>query len=62
MTLKKLTVIAVAASVMICTSVFVGIHLNTNNEMEFAIGEQQYTINGSTKTFDESVKNLPVID
>ncbi len=62
MTLKKLTVIAVAASVMICTSVFVGIHLNTNNEMEFAIGEQQYTINGSTKTFDESVKNLPIID
>lgn len=62
MTLKKLTVIAVAASVMICTSVYVGIQLSTDNEMEFSIGEEQYTVNGSTKTFDESVKNLPVID
>lgn len=62
MTLKKLTVIAVAAGVMICTSVYVGIYLSTNNEMEFAIGEQNYTVNGSTKTFDESAKNLPVID
>ncbi|MCI8629105.1 MAG: hypothetical protein HFE57_06315 [Firmicutes bacterium] len=62
MTLKKLTVIAVAASVMICTSVYVGMHLNTDNEMEFSIGKEEYTINGSTKIFDESMKNLPVID
>jgi len=62
MTLKKLTVIAVAAGVMICSSVYVGMYLNTNDEMEFAIGKEEYTINGSTKIFDESMKNLPVID
>lgn len=62
MTLKKLTVIAVAAGVMICSSVYVGMYLNTNDEMEFAIGKEEYTINGSTKIFDETVKNLPIID
>lgn len=62
MTLKKLTVIAVAAGVMICSSVYVGMYLNTDDEMEFAIGKEEYTINGSTKVFDESVKNLPIID
>lgn len=62
MTLKKLTVIAVAAGIMMCTSVYVGIHLNTDDEVEFYIGQEEYTVNGTTKIFDDSVKNLPIIE
>ena len=62
MTVKKLTVIAVAAGLMISASVYVGIKLKANDEVEFAIGQEEYTVNGTTKTFDETAETLPMID
>ena len=62
MTLKKLTVIAVAAGVMISCAVYVGIRLEQKNEVQYEIGQEEYTINGTTKTFGETEPNLPRID
>ncbi len=62
MTVKKLTVIAAAAGFMICAAVYVGVKLDANAQVEFAIGQEEYTVNGITKTFDETAETLPMID
>ncbi len=62
MNYTKLTVIAVAAAVMITTAIGLGSRLKQNYEMEFGVGQEEYKVNGTVKTFDTKAENLPILE
>lgn len=62
MNYKKLTVIVALAAVMITGAMSLGVRLKQNYEMEFGVGLEEYTVNGTVKTFDAKAESLPIFE
>ncbi len=62
MSKRKLGVIIAASCAMLMGSIALGMSLSKNYNMEFGIGEPEYTVNGTIKEFDKNTEVLPYID
>lgn len=59
---KKSAVITIASVVMITAAIFSARILRQDTEMEFAVGNSEYKVNGVVKQFNEKTDNMPFID
>lgn len=62
MTKKKLVAITFASVAMLAGAFTMATFLKQDYEMQFSVGKDEYTVNGTVKKFDEKTENLPLID
>lgn len=59
---KKMAIITVASIGMLVGAIALAVSSKQDYQLEFGVGEQEYTVNGIIKEFDEKIENLPIIE
>lgn len=62
MSIKRVGTITLASGIMILAAIALAVLLRQDYEMKFDVGQEEYTVNGTTKQFEAGKDNPPFID